>query len=158
MTKIDYERIQDEVITKYGVSLHETCPWGCRTRTHAHLGTHDVCKWKQANSVDSTFELFHEIGHCETSTKTLKRCEEEYYATCWAIDRMKEYGLNIPERILHIYQRYVLYEVAKGKRRGGKNYNVESLNLYTYAGYSKTIAEFKEEIEPAWQPYINNWI
>lgn len=154
--KKTFKEIQDEVISKYRIKINEHST--CYRRTHAHVKTRTVCKWKRANSVKSTWTLFHEIGHVETTTAKMRRAESEYYATCWAIDRFKEYGLPIPQDELHIYQRYVLLEVARGKRRGGTNYDVEGMNLYEYAGIPKTIEEFKEEIESVWIPYINAWI
>ncbi len=73
-----------------------------------------------------------------------------------AIDRCREYNLAIPEEVLHIYQRYILYEVAKGKRRGGTKYS--EMNIYRYAGIDKSIKQFKKEIEPKWAVWINKWI
>ena len=86
--------IQDDVIRKYRITIdeHSTC-WG---RTHAHVRGRRVCKWKQKNSVQSTFELLHEVGHIVSNKSTMRRCEQEYYATVWAVERAKEYGLTIP--------------------------------------------------------------
>jgi hypothetical protein len=39
----------------------------------------------------------------------------------WAIERCKEYGLNIPEKIIKEYQDYIDMERDRGVRRGGKN-------------------------------------
>ena len=86
----------------------------------------------------------------------MRRAEEEYSATCWAIDRFKEYGLEVTDSILHIYQRYVYSEVARGKRRGGTGY--AELNLYKYTGKDKTVEQFKKELAPDWARMINDWI
>ena len=102
------------------------------------------------------FDLFHEVGHIETTKLGMRRAEQEYYATCWAIDRYKEYQLAIPEEVLHIYQRYILYEIAKGKRGGGTGYS--EMNIYKYAGIDKSIKQFMKEIEPKWAVCINEWI
>ena len=115
-----YTDIQNEVIAKYRIRLdeHSKC-WG---RTHAHIRERRVCKWHQKNSIASTFDLLHEIGHIETTKSGMRRCEEEYYATLWAIGRCKEYGLEIPDRIIKEYQDYTDMELDRGKRRGGAGY------------------------------------
>lgn len=117
--------IQNEVITKYRIDLCDGTK--CKndwTRMHAHPKERRVCKWKPANSAETTFHLFHEIGHIETTTSTMRRCESEYFATVWAIDRMREYGLlgKISDKLKNLYQRYIYNELDRGIRRGGKNY------------------------------------
>ena len=149
-----YIQIQNEVIKKYRIKIEEHSK--CYGRMHAHIRERKICKWIQRSSVQCTFDLFHEIGHVETTKSYMRRAEEEYYATCWAIDRCKEYGIKIPERLLHDYQRYILLEVARGKRRGGTDY--AELNLYKYCGIDKSIEQFKKEIPRAWARYINDWV
>ncbi len=118
-----YTEIQNEVIEKYRIDICDgsKCAddW---SRTHAHPRKRRVCKWKQANSFVSTFTLLHEVGHIENNNGKMRRCEEEYYATVWAIEKCKEYGLKIPQSIINTYQRYIDIEVARGLRRGGKGY------------------------------------
>lgn len=118
--------IQNEVVKKYRIDLCDgtRCKDGDWTRTHAHPKQRRVCKWKQAASIVSTFTLFHEIGHIENNNGKMRRCEEEYFATVWAIERMKEYGLadKITERTKKLYQDYIYDELDRGKRRGGSNY------------------------------------
>ena len=119
-----FTEIQDEVIRKYRVDICDGTK--CKNdwqRTHAHPRTRRVCKWKRANSFVSTFTLLHEIGHIENNDSKMRRCEEEYYATVWAVERCKEYGLTIPERVLREYQEYIDRELARGIRRGGEGYN-----------------------------------
>lgn len=122
MTHIE---IQNEVIKKYRIDICDGTK--CENdwqRTHAHVKQRRVCKWKQVNSIQSTFTLLHEIGHVETTKSTMRRAEEEYYATEWAIARCKEYGLQIPETVIERYQRYINLEVERGKRRGGTGYGM----------------------------------
>lgn len=118
-TSNKYIDIQNEVINKYNVTIvaNSTC-WH---RIHAHVKERRVCKWKQVNSIESTFTLFHEIGHIETTKSKMRRCESEYYATVWAMDRCKEYGLTIPDKIIQVYQDYIDQERDRGLRRGGQN-------------------------------------
>lgn len=118
--------IQNEVIKKYRIDLCDgtRCKDGDWTRTHAHPKQRRVCKWKQAASIVSTFTLFHEIGHIENNNSKMRRCEEEYHATVWAIDRMREYGLleKVPDKLKSLYQRYIFQELDRGLRRGGSRY------------------------------------
>lgn len=115
-----YELIQNDVIRKYKINIEENSK--CRSRTHAHIKQRKVCKWNRANSIRSTFTLFHEIGHIITTKSTMRRCEEEYYATVWAIEELRKYNIETPQDIINRYQRYVYMELDRGLRRGGKNY------------------------------------
>ena len=113
-----YKEIQDEVVEKYRINL---CPCSkCRGRMHAHVRGRKVCKWIQRNSANATFDLFHEIGHIETTTSSMRRCESEYAATRWALDKCREYGIEVPEKQLKRYQEYILRERDRGIRRGGR--------------------------------------
>lgn len=120
-----YTEIQNEVITKYRIDLCDGTK--CKndwSRTHAHPKQRRVCKWKQTNSVESTFTLLHEIGHIENNNSRMRRCEEEYYATVWAIEIMKQYGIvdKISDKTKKLYQDYIYMELDRGVRRGGKCY------------------------------------
>lgn len=117
--------IQNEVVKKHRIDLCDgtKCKndWG---RTHAHPKKRRVCKWKQSNSAESTFTLLHEIGHIENNHSKMRRCEEEYFATVWAIQTMKQYGISdkISEKTKKSYQEYIWNELDRGVRRGGNNY------------------------------------
>lgn len=126
-----YKEIQNEVIKKYRVDICDgtKCKDGDWSRTHAHVKIRRVCKWKQCNSIQSTFTLLHEVGHIETTKANMRRAEEEYYATVWAIEKCKEYGLDIPTSIIKDYQDYIDREVARGIRRGGCCYGELRLSV-----------------------------
>ncbi len=127
---MSYIDIQNEVIKKYKVDICDGSK--CKNdwhRTHAHIRPRRVCKWKQANSIQSTFTLFHEIGHCMTTKSGMRRAEAEYYATVWAIDKAKEYGLEIPKKIIEEYQDYIDMEIDRGIRRGGVGYGDLTLKV-----------------------------
>lgn len=118
-----YTEIQDEVIKKYRIDLCNGTK--CKndwSRMHAHVRQRRICKWKQKNSIQATFDLFHEIGHIMTTKSGMRRCEEEYYATVWALDESKKYGLEVPEKIIEDYQKYIDMERDRGIRRGGSGY------------------------------------
>lgn len=147
-----YIEIQNEVVRKYRIDLCDgtKCKDGDWERMHAHPKQRRVCKWKQANSFSSTFDLFHEIGHIENNDATMRRAEEEYHATTWAIDRCKEYGIKVPLKTIFVYQRYILSEKSRGIRRGVKRPYAE-LNLYKYAGYDVDMEEIKRQIDWRWR-------
>lgn len=117
--------IQRDVIQRFNVDLCDgsKCDddW---SRMHAHVKQRRVCKWKPKASIRATFDLLHEIGHIETTTGKMRRCEEEYYATAWAIDMMREYGISgkISDNIKELYQWYIFNELERGMRRGGSGY------------------------------------
>jgi predicted DNA-binding protein (UPF0278 family) len=115
-----FREIQEDVISKNRVIIvpNSTC-WG---RTHAHVKKRMVCKWKFKNSIQATFELFHEIGHICTTKGDMRRAESEYYATVWAMNTAKEYGLTIPDKVIEEYQEYIDMEIDRGLRRGGTGY------------------------------------
>lgn len=121
-----YIEIQNEIINKYKIDLCDgsRCKDGDWSRTHAHVRQRRVCKWKQSNSIASTFELFHEIGHIENNSAKMRRCEEEYYATVWAIDKLREYEIldRLSAKQKESYQDYIYRELDRGVRRGGKQY------------------------------------
>lgn len=120
-----YIDIQNEIIQKYRVDIcnGDKCKsdW---SRTHAHVKERRVCKWKQVNSIESLFILLHEVGHIETYRSTMRRCESEYAATVWAIDRLREYGLlgKLSNKVKKLYQDYIFMELDRGLRRGGNGY------------------------------------
>lgn len=122
--KSNFKDIQNEVIKKYRIDICDgtRCKDGDWKRTHAHPNQRRVCKWKQANSIQSTFTLLHEIGHIETTKSGMRRAEEEYFATVWAIEECKRYGIEVPQKIIDDYQEYIDDEIDRGIRRGGAGY------------------------------------
>ena len=113
------KELQQNIIERYGMTIDEHSK--CYSRTHVHPRERRICKWKQRNSIKSTFTLLHEIGHCENNNSKMRRCEQEYHATQWALDRCKEYGIDVPQDIVDRYQRYIDMELARGIRKHGKN-------------------------------------
>lgn len=127
-----HAEIQAEIISKYRVDICDgsKCSNDWR-RTHAHVKERRVCKWKPARSIRSTFTLLHEVGHIETTRPSMRRCESEFYATVWALQRCKEYGLKVPAEIVKLYQDYIDREKDRGLRRGGSGYGKLDLTPYT---------------------------
>lgn len=118
--KMSLKELQDYIIKKYRMTIEENS--SCRMRTHVHPKQRRICKWKQCNSIKSTFTLLHEIGHCENNNSKMRRCEQEYYATEWALRQCKEFGIDVPDNIVERYQRYIYRELERGLRRGGLGY------------------------------------
>ena len=119
-----YIELQNYLIKQYNIDICDGSK--CENdwhRTHAHIKERRICKWKQTNSIQSTFNLLHEIGHIETTKSFMRRAEAEYFATKWALYKCKELGIKVPEKIIDTYQNYINLELERGKRRGGKGYN-----------------------------------
>ena len=120
---MDYISIQNNSIDKHNIIL---CGGNCEDgsdwrRSHAHVKERKICKWKQANSIQSTFWLLHEIGHIVENTLGTKyrRCESEFLATMWAIKECNNLGIKIPPKIIQSYQNYIDRSWDRGKVRGG---------------------------------------
>ena len=112
--------LQDEIIKQYKMTINEHST--CYSRTHVHVQKRMICKWKQSSSIKSTFTLLHEIGHCENNNSKMRRCEQEFYATQWALDKCKELNIVVPDEIVARYQKYVYRELDRGLRRHGVDY------------------------------------
>lgn len=67
------------------------------------------------------FDLLHEIGHIKTNLPGMKRYEEEFYATQWAADRLKEYDGSISKKEKELYQDYLYRWRERSIACGGKN-------------------------------------
>ena len=114
------KEIQKDIISQYNMTIDEHSK--CKMRMHVHPRERRICKWKSKSSVLATFELLHEIGHCENNNSKMRRCEQEYYATQWALDKCKELGINVPDKNVEDYQKYIYRELDRGLRRGGAYY------------------------------------
>lgn len=114
------KELQDDIIKQYRIKINENS--NCYRRTHAHRKTRTICKWKQLSSIKSTFTLLHEIGHIENNNSSMRRCEQEYYATQWALEKCKELNIEVPDDIVSRYQKYVYDELDRGLRRNGQGY------------------------------------
>lgn len=125
-----YIKLQNELVERYRIILSDG--HGCRGRTHAHVKERKICKWKASNGLSSTFTLLHEIGHIETTKSYMRRAESEYFATDWALRRCAELKLDVPQKTIDIYQRYVDMELDRGLRRGGTGYDRQGLRLKSY--------------------------
>lgn len=134
-----YTQIQNDVIQKYRIKLNPNSD--CWSRTHAHPQKRMICKWKQANSLRSTFTLLHEVGHIVNNNSKMRRAEEEFYATVWALKEAHKYGLIVPYAIFELYQDYIDRERDRGIRRHGKGYGDYSLREALGSEYAEIVEE-----------------
>lgn len=66
--------------------------------------------------------FLHEVGHHAVGFQRYKRrCEEEYHVWLWAIEKMRELGIEPDERVLRRFDLSMRYAVGKALRRGVKN-------------------------------------
>ena len=72
-------------------------------------------------TVESLFDLLHEIGHILTNTSKMKRCEEEFYATQWAITEIKKYGYTLSDKRKDEFQQYIWAWRETGIKHKAKN-------------------------------------
>ena len=66
--------------------------------------------------------FLHEVGHHVIGFDRYKRrCEEEYHAWAWALDRMRRAGVEPDARTLRRFELSMQYAVGKAVRRGIKS-------------------------------------
>ena len=112
-----YKEIEEQEIKRWSVVINTNST--CWMRTHAHMDkSRMICKWEVRESYRSLFDLLHEIGHIETNRSSMLRCEQESEATRWAVNRLKELGFPIKQRILKLYKEYINMTYERGVRRG----------------------------------------
>lgn len=70
---------------------------------------------------ESVFDMLHEIGHIMTNKPKMKRYEEEYHATVWAIKEAKKYNLKVTKKRRQEYQNYIWNWRDSSIKRKGKN-------------------------------------
>ena len=73
---------------------------------------------------DNLFELLHELGHIFNNDDSMRLCEEEYYATVWAIKESKKYKLKISKECRTLYQNYI-----NGFARNRKTISISDVQL-----------------------------
>jgi hypothetical protein len=52
----------------------------------------------------------------------MRRAEQEFYATKWALAECEKYGIEVPQKTIEEYQRYIDMTKDRGLRRGGDDY------------------------------------
>lgn len=72
-------------------------------------------------SYRSLFDFLHEIGHIKTNVKSMRRFEEEYYATEWAIAQCSKYNVKLSCYDKNDFDNYIMGLLHSCKNRKGKN-------------------------------------
>ena len=95
---------------------------GCAWRVYHADGR--VVNWIEAPVPRTPISLaifLHEVGHHVIGFDRYKRrCEEEYHVWVWALDQMKELGIELDERVQRRFSLSMEYAVGKAVRRGLK--------------------------------------
>ncbi len=73
------------------------------------------------STVESLFDLLHEVGHIKTHKRGMRKFEDEYYATEWAIKEIKKFDCMISEKRKDEFQRYIWQCVDIANHHHAKN-------------------------------------
>ena len=120
----DWAALTEQLKRQYDVRVRR---WrrtmtGCAWRAFYHDGR--TINWIEAPVPKSPISLaifLHEIGHHVIGFHTYKRrCEEEFAAWTWAIEKMKALGIQPDARTMTRFNRSMEYAVSKAVRRGIK--------------------------------------
>ena len=119
-----YEPVIRELRRQYDVRIRK---WrrsmsGCAWRVYKSDGS--TVNWVESPYPKTPISLaifLHEIGHHAIGFDRYKRrCEEEYHVWVWAIERMRELGIQPDERVRRRFELSIRYAVDKAVRRGIK--------------------------------------
>ncbi len=117
-----YDALVVEMRRRYGVRVRKwrTSSSGCAWELHGHDGsTVRMIEAPRPRGPMSCAIFLHEIGHHAIGFGRYRpRCLEEYHAWCWAIETMRERGLNVTAAVERRMDESVRYAVEKARRRG----------------------------------------
>lgn len=122
MNKLNYTELQLNIYNRYKELysfkfISEGLPYCILNTKEIYLNIRD---WLEPNA-RTVFDILHEIGHLETNTYKMKRCEEEYYATVWAINESYKLKLKISEEDKVLFQDYIWNLIDKAIKLHAKN-------------------------------------
>ena len=113
----DIKRQHDVRVKKWRRSMS-----GCAWRVY-HADGRSV-NWIESPYPKTPISLaifLHEVGHHVIGFDRYKRrCEEEYHVWLWAIERMRQLGVDPDERVWRRFDLSMRYAVGKAVRRGLK--------------------------------------
>jgi len=120
----DYGGIVAKIKKQYGIRVKRWrgnmtgCAWQVRYRDGR------VVRWIEAPRPKSPISLaifLHEVGHHVIGFESYKwRCEEEFHAWNWAIEKMRQLGIEPDQRVRQRFELSMAYAVDKALRRGIK--------------------------------------
>ncbi|HVT89730.1 MAG TPA: hypothetical protein VHD56_12815 [Tepidisphaeraceae bacterium] len=117
----DFSVIVEKMKRQYDLRVHR---WrnnmsGCAWRVYHNDG--QVINWIEAPYPRTPISLaifLHEVGHHVIGFNTYKkRCEEEYHVWLWALNQMRELGIEPDERVKKRFDLSMRYAVGKAVRR-----------------------------------------
>ena len=95
---------------------------GCAWRVYHADGR--AVNWIEAPYPKTPISLaifLHEVGHHVIGFESYKwRCEEEFHAWNWAIEKMRQLGIEPDQRVRQRFELSMAYAVDKALRRGIK--------------------------------------
>jgi hypothetical protein len=118
----DWSNIVKEMKQRYDLRVRK---WrrsmsGCAWRVYYHDGR--AVNWIESPRPKTPISLaifLHEVGHHAIGFDTYrKRCEEEYHAWLWALEQMRQRGIEPDERVMRRFRMSMQYAVGKAVRRG----------------------------------------
>jgi hypothetical protein len=93
---------------------------GCAWREYHEDGR--TVNWIEAPLPRTPISLaifLHEVGHHVIGFEVYRhRCEEEYHVWMWALEQMRELGVEPDPRVLRRFDLSMRYAVSKAVRRG----------------------------------------
>ena len=119
----EYSKIRDIIYNKYKNEIFlefNNTDDDFGSYIEEHLIVLPKRKWSKPDAW-FIFAFLHEIGHIKTNTINMKRYEQEYLATQWAIDESKDIGFNYPKSVLYVYQEYIWKWRDTSIKHRGKN-------------------------------------
>jgi len=124
-----YERVTREMLKTHGVRVRKwrTSMSGVAWQvTYKDGSVSRLIEAPRPRGPMSAAVFLHEIGHHAIGFGTYSpRCLEEYHAWKFALDTMREQGLNVTDRVLARERESVAYAVEKAIRRGLKRLPTE---------------------------------
>jgi len=128
-----YEAITRSMLERHGVRVRKwrTSMSGVawEVRSTGPRGIARVARYIEAprpRGPMSAAVFLHEIGHHAIGVGSVKpRCLEELRAWQFALDAMREHGLNVTDAVQQRMDRSMRYAVAKAVRRGMKRLPAE---------------------------------
>ena len=120
----DFGPIVARIKAQYGVRVKRwrTNMTGCAWQVRYRDGR--VIRWIEAPYPKSPISLcifLHEVGHHVIGFESYRRrCEEEYHVWNWAIEQMRELGVEPDAVVRRRFQLSMQYAVGKAMRRGIK--------------------------------------
>jgi hypothetical protein len=123
--RVDWSGMVEQTIWRFDIRVHK---WrrnmsGCAWRVYHRNGR--AVNWIEAPIPKTPISLaifLHEVGHHVIGFEKYKRrCEEEYHVWMWALEQMRQLGVEPDERVIRRVELSMRYAVGKALRRGIKS-------------------------------------